>query len=457
MSFTTGARREQPAATEEGIRGWESVAERLSSRDRRLAFRLGIINGILFGFGLAFADPNIVLPVYVSKLTTSRAAIGLLSALTISGWLIPQLICAHYMQDRPHKMPLYRWTAVVRSLSWLIVAPSAFLWAGREPGLTLGLFFLGYAAFTLGGGAGSIAFFDVVAKTVPGNRLGTFFGARNIGGGLLAILAGVVVRHILGPAGPGFPANFGWLLALAGVVCTVALAMFGFIREPAGEVHPKSDSLVAFLLGAPRLLHADRNFRGMFAASLLMGAATMTGPFYIIFARSHLGMPPGMAGDYLSVQMLGTVLSNILWLPLGDRRDGRTVMLAAGVVALAAPLAALGIALAGMHPQAAGRALFAVFFLAGATGVGTFLGFTKYLIELAPEAQRPRYVGAFNTFGAVVAAFPVCAGLVVEHVSFQAAFAAAAVAGMLGLAAAARLTPLGGKAPEVVSAPLERH
>jgi len=419
------------------------LAQYITPASQRRAFRLGVANGILFGLGSALAEPNTVLPVFVSTLTSSKAAIGLLSALAIGGWLLPQLVCAHYLQDRPHKMSLYRWTALIRCSAWLVCVPATWWLAAPAPRLALLLFLAGYALFTLGGGAGSIAFIDIVAKTVPVNRLGSFFGARAIGGGLLAIAAGGLVRYLLGPAGPGYPANYGLLFALAGLMCSVALATFAFIREPAGASQQKQGSLLQFLLSAPSLLAADANFRRLFLTSLLVGGAWAVAPFYIIYARDQLAMPAGMLGFYLSVQMVGSVVSNILWMPLGDRRSGKTVVQVSAAVTTLVPLLAWLITMLGLVPGQARLAFSAVFLLAGAGGVGGFISSTKYLIELAPEADRPRYAGAFNTFSAASAAFPVLAGVLIDASSFRLAFALAAACGLVGVLVAQRLQDLG--------------
>lgn len=440
--FDPGRATSFPAAGRAGARPpskIRGVTDLISPQDRRRAFHLGIANGILFGLGVALADPTTMLPVFLSTLTSSQAVIGLLSTLTIAGWLVPQLIAANYMQHRPLKMPLYRGTMIVRNASWLFMLPATFLLAERAPGAAVALFLVGYAMFTMGGGACSIAFFDIVAKTVPANRIGSFFGARLIGGGLLAIPAGLLVRYLLGPAGPTYPANYGISFLLAGIVCSVALVLFTFIHEPPGESPAEREPLLRYLAAAPSLFVADLNFRRVFTTSLLFGAAGMVAPFYVIYARRALDLPGSMVGLYLSVQLVGSVLSSLLWAPFGDRRSGRAVLVANSLVVAVVPLAALVISLAGL-PAAAGRlALCAVFFMLGVSSAGGNISFTKYLIELAPALDRPRYAGVFNTFSAAVAAFPVLAGLVIDHWSFQPAFSLAVLFGLLGVGSAVRL------------------
>ena len=55
----------------------------------RRNFTLGVINGALINFGLAFFDPATVLPVFVSRLGGSAAMIGLVSAIHGVGWFLP--------------------------------------------------------------------------------------------------------------------------------------------------------------------------------------------------------------------------------------------------------------------------------------------------------------------------------------------------------------------------------
>src|SRR5437868_15301202 len=102
------------------------------------------------------------------------------------------------------------------------------------PALSLWLIIACYTVLNLSSGTSTVAFQDVVANVIPARRRGSFFGMRQLYGGLLTFaLAGPLVRWLLGSAGPlPFPANFG-LLSLLSLIC-YACGMYAFssIHEP---------------------------------------------------------------------------------------------------------------------------------------------------------------------------------------------------------------------------------
>ncbi len=54
-----------------------------------------------FGLGMAFLGPTTVLPGFLTALGASSAVIGFISTLQRAGWLLPQLLAARYLADKP--------------------------------------------------------------------------------------------------------------------------------------------------------------------------------------------------------------------------------------------------------------------------------------------------------------------------------------------------------------------
>jgi MFS family permease len=402
----------------------------------RTAFALGVVNGILFNFAYAFVDPTTVLPVFVSELTGSTVAVGLISLIAVGGWMLPQLLAANVLQARSRDMPTYWAAAVVRVLCWPGVAVSAYLFAAHRPGAALLGFLLFYGFFTCAGGVGAVAFMGVVGKTIPPTRLGRFFGMRQIGGGALAVLAGLAVREML-TSSRGLPGNYLWLFAIASVLFAAAWVCFSFIHEPRQREPAARVPMAQFFAQAASIVKSDKDFRQLLVVRLLTGAALFVAPFYAVYCRSVLGAPRQMLGSYISAQMLGSIVSNAFWAPLSDRSGNRLLLRVAAVVT--ALTVALGAALSIGTRQGAGSAYLAVFFLMGVISAGGFIGGTNYLLEVAPEQQRPTYVGAMNTFAAVTGAFPLVAGKLIEVVGYAPVFSLAVLWALLAAVAVARL------------------
>ena len=67
------------------------------------------------------------------------------------------------------------------------------------------------------------------------------------------------------------------------------------------------------------------------------------------------------------------------------------------------------------------------------------MGFTNYLLEVAPEAMRPVYIGAGNTVRGLLMALPVLGGWLLEVTSYPVLFGVTIAVGMVGFYVSLRL------------------
>ena len=112
------------------------------------------------------------------------------------------------------------------------------------------------------------------------------------------------------------------------------------------------------------------------------------------------------------------------------------------MISAISPLLAIALPVLDLSPNGtlAGYAL--VFFFVGASLSGEIIGDLGYLMEISPDDRRPEYSGYMNALVAPSRLLPVVAGALLEIISFQALFAVAAAAALLGrLAVLRRLEP----------------
>ncbi len=152
----------------------------------RRNFLLGVINGICFSTGFAFTSPTVVLPWYVSQLTSANVLVGLLPTLQMGGWFLPQLLFTRIIQRRSRKLPFYRASVFIRSCAWGLLTIVVLLIPGRAEVVLPALLLLVLLS-SLCGGFGGLAFYDIVARIVPAGRLPAFFAVRSLFGGLGAL------------------------------------------------------------------------------------------------------------------------------------------------------------------------------------------------------------------------------------------------------------------------------
>jgi MFS family permease len=120
------------------------------------------------------------------------------------------------------------------------------------------------------------------------------------------------------------------------------------------------------------------------------------------------------------------VVMNPLMGWLGDRR-GHLITLQIGIIAtIASVLLAWGAQSVAWF--------FPIFVLAGVASVAAWTVPISMTLEFGSESQRPEYIGLANTLIAPSTFLaPILAGLLIDNISYQIAFLAAAVAGIATL------------------------
>jgi MFS family permease len=311
------------------------------------------------------------------------------------------------------------WIITLRWVSWLVLAYLTLTYAETNPELVLVVLLVLFGLFSLAGGMGTVVYADVFSKAIPARRRGRFTGLRQLIGGLLAIGAGYVVKVILGdPVRFPYAANYALIFLLSALTLLIAFSGFALIREPVYPVKRVSQSLGHLLRRATVLARQNPNFRRLLGARGLTAAVLALAPFYVVYARDQAGVDLGMVGVYLAAQMAGAALSNLLWGWLGDRYGNRSVIVGTAVTGGLAPLLAL------LAPLTTAMLFLLVFAFLGATISGMRLGYSNFILEMAPVELRPTCVALQNTLLTPVALLPLVVGALIQVWSYTVLLAA---------------------------------
>lgn len=384
-----------------------------SQRYYRRNFIAGLVHGVFFQASAAFGSIHTVLPSFVALLTQSTIAVGLMAAIEGIGEVVPQMFTAYLIEDRPRKKPYLLGIITIRWLSWAILAYLTFVYGSTRPDLVMAVLILLFGLFSMAGGMGVVVYADVFSKAIPARRRGRFTGLRQLFGYILAIGVGYAVKAILDdPSRFPFPANYALIFLLSALFLLVAFTGFALIREPVYPVKRLSQSLAGLLRRAVVLARNNPNFRRLLAARGLTTATLALSPFYVVYARSELGVDPGMVGLYLAAQMAGAAVSNLLWGWLGDRYGNRMVIIGTAATGGLAPLLAL------LAPYTTTALFVPVFASLGATISGVRLGYSNFILEMAPVELRPTCVALQNTLLTPVTLLPLVVGALIQAWSY---------------------------------------
>ncbi|HKZ83002.1 MAG TPA: MFS transporter [Anaerolineae bacterium] len=396
----------------------------LTPNERR-SFVLGVSNGAAFTFAESLIAADLVLTNFVGKLTASNFLIGLVVPLRDAGWFLPQLFVSSYLQYRERVLPIYRVMAVARTIAWLGMA--AVVFAVQDPGALLLLFFLLYSVNSLASGVAGLSFMDVVAKTIPGGRRGSFFAGRLFFGSLLGLLASVIVSAALGGTlGLSYLDSIGVLFLVSWASAVLGLLAFGTIREPPGEIREEPATLGAHVRRAARLPRDNREFRLLLVGRVMLILSYVAAPFYGVYATRELGADERILGVFLAARTLSFLVANPAWARLSDRRGNRLVMLIALVFGLLMPSVALAAKpvmslLAVPHTQWA-LVYVSVFLLWGLFESGIGVGAVNLLLDFAPPRDRVTYVGLTNSVLGVALLSTSLGGALVDLIGISSVF-----------------------------------
>jgi MFS family permease len=406
---------------------------------RRNVAALGV-DYALFLVGLSFASQSTILPAFASHLGASNLVIGAIPALMTLGWFLPCLPAAHHTRTLARKLPfVLRYTAAER-VPFLILALLAFTTASAAPGLTLALMLLMLLVITATGGVLMPAWMDVVARTIPVQLRGRFFGAWSSVAGVAGFAGSFATAWVLGalPA----PTSFGVCFLAAGVCMGLSWIALALAREPAATGVSEPLPLPGFMALVLAILREDTNLIRFLVARCCMGAASMSNGFFTVYALRGLEAPAWQVGIYTSALLLGQIVGNGALGWLADRVGGRAVLL----VGTAAMLGANGVALV------ATLDLYGVtFLLAGIFQASISVSAGNMLLDFAPSpAERPTYVGIGNTaLAPVFFTTPLVAGVMADLAGLRVVFGLALAGALLATALLLRV-----REPRAVASPL---
>jgi len=386
----------------------------------RWNFGVFLISNISFGTMMAFVSFETVTPSLVSRLTDSALLIGLVGTVFRLFWLLPQLPVARMVQDKPHKKPYLYPGTVVRTLSQVLVPVGLWCGLARHPGAMLAVVFAYLVLFSISDSFISVPWFDILARAIPLQRRGRLFGWGQALGRLTGIGVGFVVGAILGSPRFPFPSDYALIYALGMVsLLPSALSLLVLRETPPEEMTPAATT--ASQGSWLKLVRADPAFTRLVICRMLVALAGLASPFYVVHAANVGQLPDHVVGQFVTAQTTGGLFASILFGWLSDRSGPLWAIRVGSVLALGAPLFALF-----AHLSTGGGLVWIYIMIFVAVGILDsvwIMGFSNYLLEIAPSGLRPVYVGMSNTIVSLATLAPIAGGWILDRTSYIVLFA----------------------------------
>jgi predicted MFS family arabinose efflux permease len=402
-------------------------------------YLLNTLNGTATKLGDQLASPSLVLPWLMAAIGAPAYLTGFLVPVRRSLALLPQLAISGQMRAHPVRKWFWVGGAIFYATFLLLMVPASLLFSSVVAGVAI-LVLLAFAS--LARGVGSVAFKDVVGKTIPPGRRGQLLAARATSGGVLAVAAGFVLRSYVNQNSSILP--YLILVASAGGLWLIGALLIARIQEEPGETEGGRNPLQEALTGV-NVLREVSGFRRFILARILLLSVKLATPFYVLYARQFIGGNAGNLGIFVIVTGVANVLSSPSWGRFADR-SSRTVMILAGALGTASTLFIL---LVGVLPDSWHNVYVfgATLLLVGFAQAGIRLGRKTHLIDGAPENERPLYAAISNTIIGAMTLLGGALGVIAEAFSVRillwvlAGFALAGVGVSLWMPEAENMVP----------------
>jgi MFS family permease len=396
--------------------------------DFRRNYTLGIINGVFFNTGLSFFNRTTIIPVFMASLGAPSVLIALTALAETLGWHLPQFFASRLIVHKSQKMPLYRNAGLLRVFGLLLAVASAWLVRSIGRGWGIVLFTLGFGVFSLASGFAGLVFMEILAKTVPPSKRGSYFSWRAILSGMIGLFLGVgVIKPLFTRF--AYPDHYTISFAIGLSLIAISFWLFGRQKEPAQSDLPAQRTLATHVRKAREILATDRRFRRLVIFRGLMMLWFSGLPFYMLFARERLGADNEQIGLFISWEFAGLIAANVFWGFLSNRIGNRFLLITACLLAAVVSGGAI-LFDAGTLPT---WAFGSIFFLSAAVDSGAGIGGINYALEIVPEGERPTYVGLMNSLLAGALVLAALAGSLRDIIGYLGLFSVTGVVAIAGL------------------------
>lgn len=386
-------------------------------------FIANFLDGTIYGVEDSFISPRTILPIFLANLIDSKLAIGLLSTIVSTGWLLPQLFTANWTQRLPvKKMAPVKWGFFTERVPIFLLFLSAWL-ATVNAKLAVFVFFILITWYRVGGGVVAVAWQDMLAKIFPTERRGKFFGLTNFGGKVAGIFGASAAAWLL--VHFKFPYGYMFCFVAAAIASFFSWGSLAMTREPAEEPREAPISHADYWKRLPKIVRDDQNFRRYLISQAMITGSTIALGFLAVYAVQRWNLPDSYAGLFTTSMLVGQALGNLVFGWLSDRK-GNKLVLELGVLV---NVMAVGLAFVAPRPEW----FYAVFALTGTSIASFYMAEVMIVFEFSRVEIRPTYIGLSNTvIGVFSAIMPLLGAILIDVFNYQVLYGFALFSGILG-------------------------
>ncbi len=342
-----------------------------------------VLHGFFLSIGTTIAEPSTILPLIVNYFGGSSLLVGFFAALLRGGAIFVQMFAAFQAQSYSLMLPFLRRVFFIRFLAWFFIGVSIIVFGKDYPNVTLTAIGIGLFIFSFSAGFGAIYFKDIIGKIFSHKFRGKTMSVRQFFSGLGGLMSGAMAGGILDTFEA--PYSFGYLFILSSFIMGFGYLAFGSVDEPIKEETSKREkSFSTFLKNSLTLLKSDKQLQVQLKTFFLAYGYLISLPFIILDAQVKIDLDGFAVGSFITTQMVGAMLSNILWAKLSS--NGLNKLIANISIFLYIMAIVIAFNASSLYVY-----MF-IFFIIGGAIDGNRIASGNLILALAPADKRPVYV-----------------------------------------------------------------
>lgn len=395
-------------------------------------FNYNVANGAASKLAEQIAGPNLILPWLFQILGAPAWMFGFLMPIKQSFSLMPQMVVAGRIRQLAVRKWVWVGAGLVQFCALLLMIPTA-LWLEAE---TAGFVLLALLiAFSCASGTASVAFQDVLGKTIEKGHRGKLLARRAFIGGILTTSAGLVLNRVRGDQQELVPVLI--LIFVAALLWGLAALLFGRISERPGATQGGRNAAAEVRAGYSLFKKYPGFRKFMLVRSLLLSVELAT-PFFVLHAGTVMDLGVREIGILVIAVGLSQIISSPFWGRMADQTS-KKVMTSSALIAFIATVMAI---LTGLAPLKELQYIgyFLIFILIGLAESGVRLGRKTYLVDASPKQERATYTAFSNSMVGLLALLSGGLGFIAQAAGPTALLAVVAILA-LGACAACRRMP----------------
>lgn len=369
-------------------------------------FARNVANGAASKLAEQIAGPNLILPWLFQILGTPPWMFAFLMPIKQSFSLLPQMVVAGRIRSLPVRKWVWVGAGLTQALCLLLMIPVA-LWL---PPLTGGFVLLTLLLlFSSASGTASVAFQDVLGKTIDKGHRGKLLARRAFVGGILTTLAGLMLNRVRENQAELTPVLL--MISLAALLWVLAALFFAAIKEFPGATEGGRNAAAETREGYA-LYRQQAGFRQFLRGRSLLLSVELATPFLVLHAGQILDLTARDIGAMVVALGISQIVSSPFWGRMADQTS-KKVMAMSALIAFGALILALSAGFVSSRNVQQGI-FFLVFVLIGLAEAGARLGRKTYLVDAAPKELRTTLTAFSNSAVGLLALLSGATGIIAQ-------------------------------------------